>query len=182
MAGYDGISVEDLTAADRDGRRRISEALDYIRSALPGFESAHILDVAPQIGVRQTRLLRGEYVVTKDDIRMKRTFPDSVARGRDYFTPYRALLPKQIDGLIVAGRHYSAAPDAQRISREIPPCMAMGEAAGTAAQLALESGRELRDVDVAELQRRLIEQGADPGVPGGDELAAYGGAAYGGAS
>src|SRR5690606_38509603 len=101
----------------------------------------------------------------------KRTFADSVARGRDYFTPYRAMLPKQIDGLIVPGRHYSAAPDAQRISREIPPCMAMGEAAGTAAQLALESGRELRDIDVTQLQERLIEQGADPGVHRHHEMA-----------
>jgi hypothetical protein len=86
-----------------------------------------------------------------------------VARGRDYYTPYRALLPRGIDQLLVAGRHYSATPQAQKISREIPPCMAMGEAAGVAAAMALSSGGTVRGVDVAELQRRLRAQGADPG-------------------
>ena len=80
-------------------------------------------------GVRQTRLLEGEYVVTKEDIVQRIHFADSVCRGRDYYTPYRALLPRDVDQLLVAGRHYSATPQAQRISREIPPCMAMGEAA-----------------------------------------------------
>ena len=61
--------------------------------------------MAPQIGVRQTRLLDGVYVVTKDDVMGRRHFPDSIARGRDYYTPYRAMLPKGVDGLLVAGRH-----------------------------------------------------------------------------
>jgi hypothetical protein len=90
-------------------------------------------------------------------------FPDSIARGRDYYTPYRALLPKQIDQLLVAGRHYSATAQAQKISREIPPCMAMGEAAGIAAAMALSSGQTVRRIDVSELQRRLRAVGADPG-------------------
>ena len=58
-------------------------------------------------------------------------FADSVCRGRDYYTPYRALLPVGVEQLLVAGRHYSATPSAQKVSREIPPCMAMGEAAGS---------------------------------------------------
>ena len=90
-------------------------------------------------------------------------FPDSVARGRDYYTPYRALLPREIDQLLVAGRHYSATPQAQKISREIPPCMAMGEAAGVAAAMALSAGTTVRNINVTELQRRLRTQGADPG-------------------
>ena len=107
-----------------------------------------MIDVAPQTGVRQTRLLEGEYVMTKDDLAQRTRFADSVARGRDYYTPYRTLLPKQIDNLLVAGRHYSATSAAQKMSREIPPCMAMGEAAGVAAALALDAGVRVRDVDV----------------------------------
>ncbi|HEY7819694.1 MAG TPA: FAD-dependent oxidoreductase, partial [Vicinamibacteria bacterium] len=88
---------------------------------------------------------------------------DSVARGRDYYTPYRALLPKRVEQLLVAGRHYSATSIAQRTSREIPPCMAMGEAAGTAAAMALDAGELVRAVDVAKLQKKLRAAGADPG-------------------
>lgn len=115
------------------------------------------------MGVRQTRLLQGEYVVTKDDINERRHFADSVARGRDYYTPYRALLPRGVDQLLVAGRHYSATPDAQKISREIPPCMAMGQAAGIAAGLAVDAGVTVRELDAAAIQRTMRVQGADPG-------------------
>ena len=163
MNGYDGVSVESLTAADREGRRRIAALVEYARESYPGFERAAVIDVAPQIGVRQTRLLEGEYVVTKDDVMNRVHFPDSVARGRGYYTPYRAMLPKGVEQLLVAGRCYSATPDAQKVSREIPPCMAMGEAAGAAAALSLDQGAPVREVDVAAVQRRLREQGADPG-------------------
>ncbi len=107
-----------------------------------------MVDVAPQVGVRQTRLLEGEYVVTKDDVLQRVHFADSIARGRDYYTPYRSLLPKGIEQMLVAGRHYSATSSAQKISREIPPCMAMGEAAGIAATMALSSGGLVRAIDV----------------------------------
>ncbi|MGH2361414.1 MAG: FAD-dependent oxidoreductase, partial [bacterium] len=80
------------------------------------------------------------------------------------YTPYRSLVPRQIDGLLVAGRCYSATPEAQRISREIPPLMVMGEAAGTAAVLGLNAGVSPRHVDVAALQRRLIAQGVNLGT------------------
>ena len=163
MTGLDGLRVEDLTEAELEGRRRIHALVDYVRATLPGFARCHVVDVAPQTGIRQTRLLEGEYVVTKDDVTGRVHFPDSIARGRDYYTPYRAMLPKGVDGLLVAGRHYSATSQAQKISREIPPCMAMGEAAGTAAAMALTSGVRARDIDVAALQRKLRAQGADPG-------------------
>src|SRR5882724_8747776 len=99
------------------------------------------------------------------EIEGRRRFPDVVARGRDYYTPYRSLVPKHVDGLLVAGRCYSATPEAQRISREIPPLMVMGEAAGTAAALGLESGVGPRRVDVTGLQKRLIAQGVNLGTP-----------------
>jgi hypothetical protein len=163
LSGYDALSVVDLTQAQFEGRRRINEVVEYVRGHYPGFERSYLLDVGEQMGVRQSRLLRGEYVVTKDDIVERRHFRDSVARGRDYYTPYRAMVPTGVDQLLVAGRHYSATPEAQRISREIPPCMAMGEAAGVAAAQAVEKGVAVRDVDVTAVQARLRAQGADPG-------------------
>ena len=163
MTGLDGLKVADLTRADAEGRARIAKLVEFVRAKLPGFARAVVVDVAPQLGIRQTRLLEGEYVVTKEDVTQRRHFADSVARGRDYYTPYRALLPRGVEQLLVAGRHYSATPQAQRISREIPPCMAMGEAAGLAAALALDAGTPVRAVDVGRLQAKLRAQGADPG-------------------
>jgi len=163
MPKLSGLKVADLTAAELEGRGRIERLLEFARQKMPGFEHAYVIDFAPQTGVRQTRLLEGEYVVTKEDVSTRRHFADSVSRGRDYYTPYRALLPREVDQLLVAGRHYSATPAAQRSSREIPPCMAMGEAAGAAAVEALNSGRLVRHIDVAAVQRRLRAQGADPG-------------------
>jgi FAD dependent oxidoreductase len=165
IPGYDGLNPEHLTYIETEGRRRFMKVVEFVRTHYPGFERAYILDAAPQVGVRQTRLLEGEYVVTKDDILGRRSFPDVVARGRDYYTPYRSLVPKDIDGLLVAGRCYAATSEAQRISREIPPVMVMGEAAGTAAALSLEAGVAPRRVDVTVLQKRLIAQGVNLGTP-----------------
>jgi FAD dependent oxidoreductase len=165
IPGYNGLDPEHLTHIEIEGRRRFMKVIEFVRAHYPGFQRAYILDAAPQVGVRQTRLLDGEYVVTKEDIIGRRTFPDVVARGRDYYTPYRSLIPKGVDGLLVAGRCYAATPEAQRISREIPPVMVMGEAAGTAAALSLESGTPPRKVDVATLQKRLVGQGVNLGRP-----------------
>ncbi|HSV80085.1 MAG TPA: FAD-dependent oxidoreductase [Ramlibacter sp.] len=170
MPGLDGLSTEDLTRAEIVGRRHIHEVVDFVRARLPGFARAFVIDVAPQTGVRQSRMLQGEYVVTKEDITSRRRFPDSIARGRDYYYPYRALLPQGVEGLLVAGRHYSATPQAQKISREIPPCMAMGEAAGVAAALSLERGTSVRHVDVSAVQAILSRHGADPGMSQGPNV------------
>lgn len=163
MPEYDGLKVDDLTRADFEGRKRIAALVEFLHQKLPGFAKCHVVDVAPQLGIRQTRLLDGAYVMTKEDVVERRHFPDSVARGRDYYYPYRSLLPRRVGQLLVAGRHYSATSSAQRMSREIPPCMAMGEATGVAAALALEAGATVDQVDVRQLQTRLRAQGADPG-------------------
>jgi len=171
MTGYDGLSPEGMVAAEYEGRERMMNLLAFARANIPGFENAKMLGAAEQLGIRQTRLLRGEYVVTKDDVHKRRHFADSVCRGRDYYTPYRALLPKSLDNVIVAGRHYSVDSDAQKMSREIPPCMAQGEAAGVAVALALQSDCALRDVNVGAIQAQLRAQGADPGdIPSANAL------------
>ncbi|EEF23912.1 conserved hypothetical protein [Ricinus communis] len=163
MPTLSGLKVDDLTKAEMEGRSRIAKLLDFAREKMPGFENAYVVDFAPQTGVRQTRLLQGDYVVTKDDVMTRRHFADTVCRGRDYYTPYRAMLPREVDQLIVAGRHYSATPQAQKSSREIPPCMAMGEAAGVAATVALNAGTTVRKADIRAIQKQMRAQGADPG-------------------
>ncbi len=163
MTGFDGMKVADLTSAEFEGRRRMQSLLEYVRERMPGFENSFFVDFAPQTGVRQTRLLDGEYVVTKRDVLDRVHFADSVCRGRDYYTPYRAMLPKEVEQLLVAGRHYSATRQAQKISREIPPCMAMGEAAGIAAAQSLDADVLVRNADVGRIQRQMRAQGADPG-------------------
>lgn len=156
---YDALAVEDLTHWEVEGRKRIWKALDFVRENYPGFENAHIARTGDQIGVRQSRLLVGEYVLTKDDVRNGVRFKDSVGRGAGYYYPYRCFLPKKIENLLVAGRHCSIEPVAQRQAREWPPCMVTGQAVGTAAAMALESEVQVRDVDVVSLQRRLEGQG-----------------------
>jgi hypothetical protein len=163
MTGYDAMKVEDQTRADFEGRKRIYALVEFVRANMPGFEKCFVIDVAPQLGVRQTRLLEGEYIVTKDDVNNRVHFVDTVARGRDYYTPYRAMLPKEVEGLLVAGRHYSATESAQKLSREIPPCMSMGQSAGVAAALALAANIPLKQVDPKAICARVRAQGGDPG-------------------
>ena len=159
----EGLDPLDQTHVVGEGNRRIRAVLGFIRRELPGFQDAFLLDTASQVGVRQTRLLVGEYVLTKDDVMRARWFEDRVGRGRDYYYPYRSLLPKAVEGLLVAGRCFSATPEAQRISREIPPMVTLGQAAGVAASLSLERGVSPRFVDVKELQASLVRDGANLG-------------------
>ena len=163
MTGFDAMKVEDQSRADFEGRKRIYALVDFVRANMPGFAKCYVIDVAPQLGVRQTRLLQGEYVVTKDDVNNRVHFSDTVARGRDYYTPYRAMLPREVEGLLVAGRHYSATESAQKLSREIPPCMSMGQSAGVAAALALSARIPLRQVAAKAICARVRAQGGDPG-------------------
>lgn len=171
MPGYDGLSPEGMVAAEYQGRERMMALLAFARENIPGFENARMLGAAEQMGIRQTRLLKGEYIVTKEDVKSRRHFADSVCRGRDYYTPYRALLPRGIDNLIVAGRHYSVESEGQKSSREIPPCMSQGEASGIAVSLALNANKALRDVDAKQIQVQMRAQGADPGdIPSANAL------------
>src|SRR5207247_10747765 len=84
ISGHNGLDPEHQTKIEIEARRRFMTVADFVRAHYPGFQRAYILDAAPQLGVRQTRLLECEYVVTKEDILERRTFPDVVARGRDY--------------------------------------------------------------------------------------------------
>jgi hypothetical protein len=158
ISGYDGIDVEHLTYLEVESRKRIWRVLDFVRKNCPGFENAYIARTGDQIGVRQTRLLVGEYMLTKEDVTNCVQFEDAIGRGKGYYYPYRCLVPKQVDNLLVAGRHCSIEPVAQRQAREWPPCMVTGQAVGTAAAMALDSGVQVRDVHIPTLRRRLEVQ------------------------
>jgi 2-polyprenyl-6-methoxyphenol hydroxylase-like FAD-dependent oxidoreductase len=160
LPNLNGLSVEDQSYVEYEARKRIFRALDFARQNLPGFERARLVDTAPQLGVRQTRLLQGEYVLTRQDVLERRWFADRVALGRDYYYPYRVMLPRGVDNLLVAGRCFSATGDAQKMSREIPPMFVLGQAAGVAAALAVKHHAIPRELEVAEIQAVLRRQGA----------------------
>ena len=164
MPGLDGLKVADLTTADFEGRARMRAPVDFVRANFPGFENAFVVDFAPQTGVRQTRMLEGEYVVTKEDVMSRRHFADTVARGRDYYTPYRALLPRGVDQLLVAGRHYSATPQAQKIEPRDPALHGDGRGGRRRRRGGARRRHDGRKVDVAARCRTCFApQGADPG-------------------
>jgi hypothetical protein len=162
-----------LSCCETRLRRDCFRALHYLRENLPGWEQARVSETLPQLGVRQGRRIHGEYTITNDDLVSSRHFPDSIARlgacllgyalydppGLDYDIPYRCLVPRNVDGLLVAGRCLSADYLAENSLRLIVPCFATGEAAGTAAAVAVRRGVEPRDVAIDELRNALAEVG-----------------------
>jgi len=179
----DGTCVEDLTRAELEGRRQVLALLRFLRKYVPGCENATIAAVATQIGIRESRRIVGEHVLTLEDLQAGREFPDVIAlynypvdihsatdgtggiQGHIpiapiYQIPYRSLVPLGVEQLLVAGRCLSATHEAAAAVRVMPACFAMGQAAGTAAALSAKAGVPPRHLDVTLLQRRLLEQGA----------------------
>jgi hypothetical protein len=172
----------DLTRAEILGRRQCDEIFRFVRKHCPGFENAIRCDGPAQIGVRESRHVRGLYRLTADDLLNQTDFPDAVARGGypidihspdaaethtrhlppdgSYAIPLRCLLVEKPDNLIIAGRCLSATAEAFAAVRVTPISMAIGQAAGTAAALAVRHQSLPRDVDVPELQQTLRAQGA----------------------
>ena len=146
-------------------RQMVAEEAARLRADVPGFEDSYVSLMADQLGITESRRLLGEYVMTRDD--MDTDFNDVIARtghwtkyGCVYNIPYRSLLPKGLQNLLVAGRCLSVDHRVHHATKEIPPCMATGQAAGTAAAMAAGSGIPVRDAIVRELQTRLRDQGA----------------------
>ncbi|MEN8183480.1 MAG: FAD-dependent oxidoreductase [Myxococcota bacterium] len=161
----DPTSPEDLSWAQLECRRRVMQVVDRLRAEVPGFARASLAQVADQIGITESRRLQGEVVLARDD--MDRAFPDAIAVtghwtrvGATYSIPYGCLLPREITNLLVAGRCISVEHRVHHATKEIPACMATGEAAGTAAALALARGVAPRQLDIALLQQRLRAHGA----------------------
>lgn len=185
MGGVDATDADQLTAAELEGRRQCHEYFRFLKDRVPGFERAVLVSTSPAIGVRESRRIIGEHQLTAAEVLAGAAFPDQIARcgapvedhhsgadtrwaylqdGDTYGIPYRCLIPREVDGLLVAGRCFSASHDAHASARSMATCMAMGQAAGTAAALSAATSTPVRQLDAAMLRSRLIEVGADVGV------------------
>jgi FAD dependent oxidoreductase len=170
-----------LTDAEMAGRRQALEYVRFLRDRVPGYEHASLVALGTQIGVRETRRVYGDYRLTRDDVLSAHRFDDDVGlcgapiedhrggpdtawhylpEGGVVGIPYRTLLVRDATNVLVAGRCFSATHDAHASVRSMAQCMAMGQAAGTAAALGLATGRDPRDLDPDGLRDRLRRDGA----------------------
>jgi hypothetical protein len=180
-----GTDARQLSYGEVEGRRQCWDVFQFIKSVTPGFERAYIVEIAPQIGIRETRRVIGEYQLSDKDILGCRDFDDTIgiqgwpveahvsgdvkfvftppgSRGYNQI-PYRIIVPRKVDNLFVAGRCASMTHDGQSSARVSGPCFIMGQAAGTAADLALAGNVAPRRIDVCELQQRLERDGVNLG-------------------
>jgi hypothetical protein len=176
IPGLDCTNVEDLTKLEVEMRKMMRKGHKFLKEKVPTFENSFILDTASQTGTRGSRRLVGEYVITKQDFIDCKKFDDSIAvfprmgppgdgPVKHVYIPYRALVPVKTEGLLVAGRSFASDSAANNMANLIPHCIAMGQAAGTAAAIAIDKGIRTRDVNVTELQKTLLKQRvALPGV------------------
>ena len=166
----DILNIEDLTWIEVNVRKKMLLTHDFFRKHVPGFEKSFILNTASQLGTRGSRRVIGEYMITEKDMRSGKIFEDTIAVCPDLnynvsaehphvHIPYRSLVPRKVEGLLVAGRIYSAEDIVQEDFNLIPHCIAVGQAAGTAAALAVKKGMRPRDVDHVALQKSLTDQG-----------------------
>jgi hypothetical protein len=170
-----------LSRAEMDGRRQALEYARFLRDRVPGYENAELAGFGVQIGIRETRRVYGEYRLTRDDVLGAKRFDDQIGLcgapiedhhggadtkwaylpdGQCVGIPYRTMVPQKSENLLVAGRCFSATHDAHASVRSMAQCMAMGQAAGSAAAIAVSRNIAPRDVPVAELRDKLRSIGA----------------------
>jgi hypothetical protein len=174
IPGLSSTNVEDLTRIETDVRKMMLLGYDFFKKHFPGFEKSYILDTASQTGTRGSRRLIGEYIMTKEDVHSGEKHHDTIAviprigpQGKNphVYIPYRSLVPVKIEGLLVAGRSFSSDVVVNNMFNLIPHCAAMGQAAGTAAALAIKQGVDPRQLDYRLLQDTLRSQGVPfPGI------------------
>jgi ribulose 1,5-bisphosphate synthetase/thiazole synthase len=175
IPGRSCINVEDLTWVNVHVRKAMLPVYSYYQKNMPGFENSYIYDSASQTGTRGSRRLVGDYVLTGEEARSGKKFDDSVlmfpqgvplswpggTQPTNVGMPYRCLVPIKLDGLLAAGRCFSSDQAANTMFNVIPHCIQMGQAAGTAAALAVKNSVLPRNVDIKALQKRLIAQGVE---------------------
>ena len=178
----DGTDADELSEAEMLGRRQIAGVAGFLKE-VPGFENSYIVDIAPQVGIRETRRVLGRYLLTEADVLECASFDDTIgvngwplelhlkgdvefrwpkipeSRGFNHL-PYRMIVPQGLDNVWVAGRCASMSHEAQSAARVTGACFVMGQAAGTAAALALAAGTDAASIDTSDLQARLTAGGA----------------------
>lgn len=163
------VDINDLARVEIEIRQAMMRTITYFKENVPGFENACVIDTAPQVGVRSSRMLDGEYVITRKELLAGAQFDDTVVVAQPPYKkfqptdrlkeiPYRCFLPKTVKGLLVAGRCISGDFGAIEMLRVIPTAMLMGEACGVAAALAVRQGKDVKEVDVREIQTQLRKQ------------------------
>ena len=182
IMGVDSTDNESLTNAEIVGRQQAQQILRFLQKYVPGCENARMKSTASYIGIRESRHIQGDYRLTADDLLDSKVPEDSILlaansvdvhgrfgptsneyvpiRGDYYGVPYRSLLPKGVEQMLIAGRCVSADSTAAGAIRVMPPCMGMGQAAGIAAAMAVKAGTTVRKVDAQALRTRLKENGA----------------------
>ncbi len=192
VVDVDPLDPDDLTRAEIEARAQVMQLFAFFRADVPGFANARIAATATQIGIRESRRIRGEYTLTADDVLHARTFPDAVARsaypidihnpagsgttthrlapGASYEIPYRCLVPLDAEDLLVAGRCISTTHEAHASTRLTPTVMTLGQAAGTAVALSVQRGVAPRTLDPAVLRERLLRDGVDLRRPRGEAV------------
>jgi hypothetical protein len=183
ITGAQGIDVCDLTSAEREGRRQMDEVATFLRKYVPGFRDAYVVQSGTAVGIRGTRRIVGDYVLSADDVLEARKFDDVVARGaypidihrpdgpgtimrrlppgEAYDIPLRCLLPGGVDHLVVAGKCISGTYEAHSSFRAAPICTATGQAAGVCAAISARTGTSPHRVPVRAVQSELVRQGAN---------------------
>ncbi|MBL8673053.1 MAG: FAD-dependent oxidoreductase, partial [Alphaproteobacteria bacterium] len=181
IANLDATDTARLSQALPDLLDQVWACAKFLRRRVPGFERAHFSGIAPRIGIRETRRIMGEAVLSRDDVLQGRKRADGIAKGAheldvhgagsahrremikdggSYDVPFGCLLPRDTSNLLVAGRCLSATREAHGSARVMGTCMGMGQAAGTAAALCAAEGTSLRQLSVPALRDRLKAQGA----------------------
>lgn len=182
LAKVDAMNTAALSEALSTLSQQVNMCLSFLRNNAPGFENAHLSGVAPRVGIRETRRIMGEYVLTAEDVLEGRKFDDGVAKGshhinlhgkgtdqvripvkhgRSYDIPFRSLIPQNIQNLFDAGCCFSSSREANGSARMMGPCLSMGQVVGTAAALMVKDGYgNVRDVSADNLRTVLKEQGA----------------------
>jgi glycine/D-amino acid oxidase-like deaminating enzyme len=182
VTGAIGTSVFDLTRAEWEGRRQMRQIVAFLRRYVPGFERSYPVQSGVNVGVRETRRVRGDHTLTAEDVLGARKFEDAIARstypidihnpeghgtrlervpaGDWYEIPLRCLLPRGVEGLLTSGRCISGTHEAHSSYRVMPVSMATGQAAGVCAALAARGRHMPREVAAAEVKRELVRQGA----------------------
>ena len=181
----DGTTSSGLTRGEVEGRRQVAQVMAFLRRYVPGCSRVELIQTGTQVGVRESRRVKGQYVLTGRDVVSGASFPDSVARGAypvdihspsgvglevipmapgtSYDIPYRCLLPTGVTNLLVAGRCISAEHEALASARITATAMAVGEAAGTAAALSAMAGVEPGQLEISTLRKALAAAGASWG-------------------
>lgn len=180
------VDAFELSKAEKLARKQVLELYNFMKGNIPGFENCVLQASAPEIGIRESRMIDGDYILTGEDVKSCKKFDDAIAAcnydidihnpvgsgtsyyhfqpGEYYTIPYRSLIPIGLNNLLVAGRCISSTHEAQSSYRIMPICATLGQAAGVAVSVCAKTNSDTRTVNVLDIQNKLKEQGAFLGI------------------